>query len=209
MKPGAIGAARLGALALGLFLSILPLALGEAWARELGDASRLAMAATPWVVIAGWPGARGSVRDWPFALGLVLPVWALCAWFDLRLGLGLGRLQATFAAAVVMVACLGEARAQAVRGALAIYGPLWLLVVGILPALAVAAAWGQGQRLTDEGLPGALAAFAPVASIWRDVQPMEGDLARQGIESALFCPSTLVCVALVMICTLLNRRSSP
>lgn len=197
---------RILGLLLALLASIAPIALGQEWPKPFGDASRLAMACLPWVVVAGWPSREGVRRDWPLALGLALPVWALAGWLDLRLGLGAVRLQSSVAAAFVMTACLGEARTQASRRNPTPYALLWLLCLGILPAVALALSWGRGEPVTDEGIAGALRGFSPVASIWRDVQPVEGDLARRGIDSALFCPATLVCVVLALVFGLAGRR---
>lgn len=202
----AIGAWRLGSFGLALVWSAGIVYLGQEWHGQFGDGSRLAIACTPWVVIAGWPSSHRVPRDWHLALGLALPVLALAAWFDLRLGLGPGRLQAGLAAALVMSACLGEARTQASRGLGAVYGFFWFLCMGFLPAAAVAVQWGRGELVSDEGLSSALRAFSPVASIWRDVQPIEGDLARSGLNSAFFCPATLVCMALAVVFAAASRR---
>ncbi len=205
---GAIGAWRLAAFVLTLAASVAPIFLGQAWPELFGDASRLAMACTPWVVIAGWPSGNPVARDWPLALGLALPVWALAGWLDLRLDLGPGRLQATLGAALLMTICLGEARTQASSSAPRAYALLWLLCLGALPAAALALSWGSGNLVSDGGPFGALGAFSPVTSLWRDVQPAEGDLARRGLDSALFCPASLVSVAMAVGFAAAARRSA-
>ncbi|MFT7486784.1 MAG: hypothetical protein ACI9F9_002640 [Candidatus Paceibacteria bacterium] len=185
--------ARLGALILALALSSLPLVFGSALEESLVDASRLAMAWTPWIVVAGWPAAPGSRRDWPLMLGLALPITCLAAWFDLEAGLGVTRLQASFAGGALVSVALAEARARAAAGGVTSYAYLWFVLIAVVPALAVSLAWGGGAGGSGgNGWP----SISPLLAIWRDVQPAEGDMARRGVESALFCPSTLVCLGL-------------
>lgn len=207
--PGArLSLARVGQLGLALALSILPLALGETWRGELGDGSRLAMAWLPWVALIGWPTRTELGRDWPLALGLALPVMALAARYDVQSGLGPGRLEATFLAGLFVCFALGEARVQAARGQLSAYAPTWFVLVAASPCLAQALRWGSGDSPGGTGLSDILERLSPIISIWRDVQPLEGDLARRGMESALFCPAILACLLLLVLCGVAARRRS-
>lgn len=188
----------------------------------LGDGSRAALAWLPWLALIGLPGrntvglpcedtvglpnANSKSRDWPLALGMALPLLAVATWIDWRAGLGSGRVAATVVAGLVTLVTLGEARQQATRAGLAMYGLLWFALVAVIPALAVAIAWGAGGRLADSGLASELAGFSPISAMWRDVRPLEGVLYREGWNSALFCPSTLACVSLLMIVAVLGRR---
>ena len=207
--PVGLSARRTLGFFLALGLSLAPLVFAAQFEQQLGQASRLAMVWLPWIVLAGWPAAHGSAaRDWPLLLAWALPVTALAAWYDRHLGLGLGRLEATFAAGLLVSVTLGEARARAARGCVQSYGALWLVLVGILPALAVALAWGAGTTIEEGASSSWLASFSPLTALWRDVQPVEGDLARQGVESAVFCGSTLACLALLIWTAAVERRRS-
>lgn len=188
-------------------LAATPLVLGERLAASLGDASRLALVWIPWVALIGLPLGAEERRAWPLALGLALPQLALAAWLDLELGLGAARLEATFLGGLICASFLGEARFRAARAGVALHGPLWFLLLPVLPALAAALAWGAGGRLPQEGLAPWLAALSPLGATWNDVQPIEGDLAREAWNSALFCPSSLACVVLWLVTHVLARRS--
>jgi hypothetical protein len=185
---------------------VSPLLATAQLSEALGDASRLALAWIPWIALVGLPLRDDPARSWPLALGLALPALALAGWVDLAQGLGSARLEATFLGGLFCVVLLGEARARAAAAGVGAYGPLWLLLVPLLPALAAALAWGTGGRLPPEGPVALLGRISPLAATWHDVQPAEGQLLREAWDSALFCPSTLACLALWLVVVGLARR---
>lgn len=188
--------------------SIAPLVARGEFEAALGDASRSAMFWIPWFLVIGVPRGPQERRVWPLAMGLVLPLFALAFEFDWRADLDPRRMQAIGTAGVLVFLCLGEASFQAGRARWSLYGPIWFLLVFLLPALTTALAWSSGGRLRAEGLASNLASFSPISAMWRDVQPPEGALWREAVESALFCPSTLSCVVLVVLASVMARRGS-
>jgi hypothetical protein len=200
--------ARLAIFILAWALSALPLFFSSAFDKYLGDASRLALAWTPWVALIGLPAVKVGHRDWPLALGLALPVLGLATGMDLRAELGLGRLEATFGAGLLTVCLLGEARHQAALRGVRAYGPLWFSLIAIMPALSVALAFGSAGRVPVGGVAGKLASISPLSAIWRDVRPIEGGFLREALSSALFCPSTIACLLLFLLVSALGRRSA-
>jgi hypothetical protein len=204
--PNPLSHRVLGTYLLAWVLAAAPLVASGELVRSLGDGSRLALVWVPWIALIGLPLGPESRRAWPLALGLALPQLALALWLDLQLGLGPARLEATFLGGLLCVGFLGEARHRAARAGLTLYGPLWFLLVPVLPAVVVALAWGAGGRLPTEGGLAWLAGLSPLTSTWRDVQPLEGELAREAWDAALFCPSSLACVVLWLVVTSLARR---
>lgn len=206
-EPKQISAARLVGMALAASCSIGMLLFGQVWATEVGDASRLAMGLIPWVLAAGWPGPVGTRRDWSLLLGLGLPVWALCAWIDLRLGRGLESLQFVLGAAVWMIICLGESRTLAAKAGLRWYGFLWFFLMLVLPSLAVALAWGQGEALGDgESLQaaGQLSRFSPIQAIWSHASTAGAEM---GWTVRLQTPALWACLGLLTLCAVLSSRA--
>lgn len=197
---GPVRAGRLVVLVGAWGLSAAPLWLPDSAAASLGDASRCALAWIPWIALVGLPAGGRAARDWPLALGLALPVVALAAGVDRAAGQPIASLLATTLGGAWAVAWLGEARCAAARGGARFFAPLWLLLIGGLPALAAALAWGEGGGGggAGSGLAETCARLSPLATGWRSVRPGTG-FAESGLGwSVLLAPSSLACLLLWM-----------
>lgn len=203
-SPVAGGGLRPFAWALAWGLGVFALWPPDDVARSLAGASRVALVWTPWVALVGLPGGRGDRRSWPLALGLALPLVALAAWIDAQSGLGRPRLEADLACGLGLVVLLGEAHHQAGRGGVRAYGWIWLALVAVLPALAVALAWGAGGLLEVEGLGGRLWHFSPVGTIWNEVRPADPAL---GLIAGLRQPGLSAAAALLAMTVWLGVRA--
>jgi hypothetical protein len=204
VKP--IGPWRLGGMALALASSIAVLLAGQVWAVELGEASRLAICLTPWVLLAGWPAPHGVRRDWPLVVGLALPVWALCAWIDLNSGLPIEPLRLSLASALWLILCLGESRFRAAQVGLRAYTFLWFGLLLVLPALTVAMAWGQGGLLGDGGRADQIARWSPLQMVWRQVSSTSSEVSWSDQSQS---PALWACMLLLVFCSLSGRRGTP
>ena len=187
-------------------LSVLPLTVDGGLQAALGDGSRLALSWLPWIAFVGMPGAATEGRDWLLALGLCVPVTAVALWVDQDAGLLAGRLHATNLAGVVALCTIGESRYLAARSDVPSYAPCWFVLVLGLPGLATALAWGAGGRLMEGTWAELLASLSPLSAMWRDVRQVDSSASAEFLGAALFCPSTMSCVVLVVVMAVLSRR---
>jgi len=114
--------------------------VGGAW--SLAPASLLALAALPWLCLAGLPSEarpRSSQVSRFASIACALPPLALAAAIDLRRGAPLFE---TALALAVLLALLCLAVAAAGRAAGASYAIAWLVFAPGVPLLAAAIAWG-------------------------------------------------------------------
>ncbi len=198
---GRIGVASV-LLAVGLAVALLwPPAPA---ARALEGASRAAAVWTPFVALAGLP-LGGAARRWPLLLAAALPPAALAAGLDRAAGIEAARLVATAVAGALLVGVLGEARARAARAGSPLHAWLWLAAVPLPPVLATALAWGAGDALTREGLPGRLWRSSPVGALWAEVRPGAG-AAAEGLLGALALPAVPIALALLAAAVWLELR---
>lgn len=120
-------------------LSFLPALADGELARALEGASRLSLAALPWLALQGIPPNPSPLRarrTWSSELGLALPLLALGAWLDVRAGSDPKELAFTGAGVLILLILLAEARyhAAGLRG----YALAWLALVAGAPALSAA-----------------------------------------------------------------------
>lgn len=130
---------RLPLLLVAAALSGAPALLGERLGPSLEGCSRLALAAMPWLALAGLPRRLGDGREelaLGVELGCALPLLGLGAWLDLRAGSGARELGITALGALALFLPLCLARRRA-RGA-PLHGLAWLALVPGGPALCYA-----------------------------------------------------------------------
>jgi len=190
-----VGRSAVGASGIWL-LSCMPVALPALWAPaegSLGDASRVAIAALPWLAWIGIPwGARASLST----AALAAPPLAAALAVDLGHGRALAALAVVGIASLVMIVLLaraGTAGASAPRARVAAIA--WMLLVPGLPLLR--AALESGGAPSFGAAPRWLAAVAdasPIAWAWR--------CARSGVRddgAAWPWAALAVCIGLVAI----------
>jgi hypothetical protein len=180
-------------------LSCLPVALPALWApaeASLGDASRLALAALPWLAWIGIPGGGGA--SWSTA-ALAAPPLAAALTVDRAHGRPLAGLAVVAVASLVMIGLLAAAGRRTAgagengpRARLAAVA--WMLLVPGLPLLR--SALESGGAPSFGAAPRWLAALAdasPIAWAWQ--------CARSGVSDRGSLPwaALAVCVGLLAI----------
>ncbi len=204
MSRGATG------LTVAWILSCLPIALPALWepcALSLGDASRLALAALPWIAWLGLPFPAGEnrvERGWSSALLAAPP---MAAGFAIDRGRGdlLPSLALVAAASLAMILLLAGAaqRAARERRTAVVHALAWIALVPGLPLLRSAlelggaSAYGSAPRWLAW-----LAGASPLAWVWNRARTHA--VAEGG--SAVPWAALSVCLALWALSGLAPRR---
>jgi len=186
-------------------ISCAPVALPAVWhpaEAALGESSRLALAALPWLA---WIGAPGSSRTSPLGTAaLCVPPLAAAFAVDAGHGRALVPLAIVSGAAIAMVVLLGlAARGAAARGSDRIYAIAWLLLVPGLPVLRAsleaggAPSWGAAPRWLTF-----LSGASPIGWAWSGCASTTPEGPGAGTWAAL-----AVCASLLALAVLPGRAA--
>jgi hypothetical protein len=185
------------AFALALFVPVLE---GLVSALDLARGSYTALAALPFLALAGLPRERGCAPARAEALlvgALALPALALGAALDLAQGSAASAVAALAGGAWVLVVAWALAAERATRSAEArrLHAHLWLVLVPGVAALALALEWAP-RRAADGGFAAAWLALDPLVWCHRAGRP--GALAAPKVLELVLALAAALAVLLVI-----------